>query len=82
MGLIPHRPSFETKTSTKDKKMNMQHAEKAEELIEQAVRCTQQIKFEQQCVRDLREIARTELGCDPKDFNAYVKQVLAGLKAS
>jgi hypothetical protein len=46
------------------------------QLIYDAVRIKHRIAYEQDCIDELRDIARTELGVDPKDFNALVQHYL------
>lgn len=47
-------------------------AEIAVDFIIEAVRCKTRIQQEQEAIEELRYIAKTELGVDPKDFNAYL----------
>jgi hypothetical protein len=41
-------------------------------LVDEAVRCKQRIYTEQQTIKDLRDAAKTDVGLNPKQFNAYV----------
>jgi hypothetical protein len=46
---------------------------KLNNLVDEAVRAKQRIFTEQQTVKDLREVAKTDLALNPKLFNLYVQ---------
>lgn len=48
---------------------------KLNNLVDEAVRCKQRIHNEQQSIKDLRDVARNDVGINPKLFNYYVSMV-------
>lgn len=44
-------------------------------LVDEAVRCKTKIQLEQETIKSLRDVARTELDLNPKLFNYYVAAV-------
>lgn len=48
---------------------------KLNNLVDEAVRCKTKIHGEQETIKDLRDVAKTDLGLNPKLFNAYVSSV-------
>lgn len=43
--------------------------------VDEAVRCKQRIFNEQQSIKDLRDVARNDVGINPKLFSYYVSMV-------
>ena len=48
---------------------------KLNNLVDEAVRCKQRIYGEQQAIKDLRDVARSDVALNPKHFNYYVAMV-------
>lgn len=50
---------------------------KLNNLVDEAVRCKQEIYKQQQAIKDIRDVARNDVALNPKLFNYYVAMVFA-----